>query len=327
MEHLALATETSSEMLLRNSITAFALAYGRQPTAQEMPIIEAAATSATGMCDLLRRVVAVFDRQTIGTPISVRFGQSDLATVVLDGFTLVVDGSDWAVSRTIVDNMIYEPHLTAFIREHVKPGMTAIDIGANIGYFSMLLASLVGRLGHVLSFEPNSENCRLILLSAGRNGFENVRLFPLALSNERGNVFYTPAIGSNGVLLPSRMETLLNPNCVVVPCDRLDNLVSGRVDFIKADVEGAEYLALSGGESILRRDRPIVTAELSMEMLSRQSKIDGGDFLRWMKGIGYRLFLLGRNDAQRREVVDIDGLVADWGSPVRIEDLAFIPRF
>jgi FkbM family methyltransferase len=303
----------------------FELAYGRQPNPAEMPLIEAAASSATTMRDFLRRMIALFDRQTVGTPISVRFGQQDLTTVDLGDFRMLLNDSDFAVSAPIIAAKAYEPHLTSFIREHVKPGMTAVDIGANVGFFSMLLATLVGQSGRVLSFEPNTENCRLILLSAENNGFRNIKLFPLALSKEQGSMFFTPAVGSNGVRLPNKTETLLDPNCIVVPCDRLDNLVYGRVDFIKIDVEGAEYLALSGAESILRRDRPIVTTEFSLEMLPRQSEIKGPDFLRWMTGLGYRLFLLGRNDGRRHEVVDIDGLMADWGSLIRIEDFAFIP--
>ena len=75
----------------------------------------------------------------------------------------------------------------------------------------------------------------------------------------------------------------------------------------------------------LRRDRPIVTSEFSLGMLRHVSGIEGSDFLRWMKRLGYQIFLLGRNDARRREVTDIDELMADWGRADRIEDMAFIP--
>jgi hypothetical protein len=102
-------------------------------------------------------------------------------------------------------------------------------------------------------------------------------------------------------------------------------LVHDRVDFIKIDVEGAEYLALSGAEDILRRDRPIVTSEFSLGMLRHISEIEGSDFLLWMKRLGYQIFLLGRNDALRREVTDVNELMADWGRADRIEDMAFIP--
>jgi len=303
----------------------FAMAYGRPPTAEEMPPIEAAGAAATGMSDLLRRIIALFDGGVMATPISVRFGPKDLTKVELEDFQIMLADSDHAVSRSIIESKTYEPHMVSFIREYVKPGMTAVDIGANVGFFSILFASIVGPRGRVLSFEPNTENCRLLLISAQSNGFKNITLFPLALSWERGHALFRPAIGSNGTLYPSNAEALLDPRCTVVPCDRLDNLVHDRVDFIKIDVEGAEYLALSGAEDILRRDRPIVTSEFSLGMLRHISEIEGSDFLLWMKRLGYQIFLLGRNDALRREVTDVNELMADWGRADRIEDMAFIP--
>ena len=303
----------------------FATAYGRLPTADEMPRVKAAGAAATGASDFLRRIIALFDSGVIATPISVRFGPKDLTKVALEDFQMMLPDSDYAVSRSIIKRKTYEPHMVSFIREHVRPGMTAVDIGANVGFFSMLFASIVGPTGRVLSFEPNTENCRLVLISAESNGFKNIKLFPLALSYERGYALLRAAIGSNGMVVPSDAEALLDPRCAVVPCDRLDNLVRDRVDFIKIDVEGAEYLALSGAEDVLRRDRPIVTSEFSLGMLRHISGIEGSDFLLWMKRLGYQIFLLGRNDARRREVTDIDELMADWGRVDRIEDMAFIP--
>ena len=277
------------------------------------------------MKGFLRRIIALFDRTADVTPTSVRSPPRDLIKVELEGFQMTLADSDFAVGRPIIESKTYEPHMVSFIREHVRPGMTAIDIGANVGFFSMLFASIVGPGGRVLSFEPNPENCRLLLISAECNKFKNIKLYPLATSWERGFALLRPEIGSNGALHPTDVEALLDPGCVVVPCDRLDNLVRDRVDFIKIDVEGAEYLALSGGEDILRRDRPIVTSEFSLEMLGRISEINGSEYLQWMKNLGYQIFLLDRTTAQRHEVRDIDKLMADWGRIDRIEDLAFIP--
>ena len=160
----------------------FATAYGRPPTTEEMPTVEAAGAAATGMSDLLRRIIALFDAGVLETPISVRFGPKDLTKVELEDFHMMLADSDYAVSRSIIESNTYEPHMVSFIREHVKPGMTAVDIGANVGFFSMLFASIVGPSGRVISFEPNTENCRLLLINAQSNGFKNITLFPLALS-------------------------------------------------------------------------------------------------------------------------------------------------
>ncbi len=307
---------------------AFRLAYGREPSNDDLERISqiAATGEAKPAIEQLRNVIAGFDRQTHPTPVSVRFTQDDIRTVDMESFKLVTDRRDFAVGLAIGPGAPWEPHLSEFFTGHVKPGMTAVDIGANVGFHSMLLASLVGADGHVLSFEPNSENCRLITLSAAENGFQHIELFPIALTDAPGALPFTPAVGSNGVLLPSGRETLLHPNCIMVPAMRLDDVVGHRrIDFIKADIEGAEYRALSGAIRIIERNRPIITSELSLEMLGRVSGIKGADYLQWISSLGYHISLVKTDCSGLQRVNDIGAFLADWGSLTRIEDLAFIP--
>jgi FkbM family methyltransferase len=220
----------------------------------------------------------------------------------------------------------YEPHLSKFVRRWVQPGMTAIDIGANVGFYSMLFGDLVGSSGRVLAFEPNSENCRLLMLSIAANGYSHVRLYPFALSHTLGALCFTSHLGSNGGLLPNTGQTITQPNCIVVPGVPLDAIVCESVDFIKVDTEGAEYLALSGAERLIRRYRPIITAEFSLEMLRRVSGIEGPEFLGWMKSLGYRLYVLRRDGVGIEAIPDIAGYLSGWGSALRIEDIAFVPE-
>lgn len=304
---------------------AFVIAYAREPTSEELAHLHIVAPSdeptAAGQ---IRSVIASFDRQFLASPITVRFGARDVVTLDLEGFRLIADRTDY-ISRAIGTTGDYEPHLSGFFKRVVKPGMIAVDIGANIGFYTMLFASLVGESGRVLAFEPNSENCRAMLLAIEANRFRHVTLFPFALIDEMSALYFSPAIGSNGCILPSRKETLLDPNCVVVPGIRLDSIAPLRIDVIKADVEGAEYRALRGAEETIRRCRPIITAELSLDMLGRVSGVHGVDFLKWMKGIGYKPYLLGRNEAATEAIDDVDVFFADWGDSFRIEDIAFIP--
>lgn len=302
---------------------AFAIAYGREPTSEKAARLPSNdEPTAAGQ---LRSVIASIDRQVLASPITVRFGEGDIVLLDLGGFRLFADRADAAVSVSIVATGDYETHLSGFHKRVVKPGMTVVDIGANVGFYTMLFASLVGERGRVLAFEPNSENCRILLLTIAANNFHQVTLFPFALAEEMAALYFTPAIGSNGLVLPGRKETLLDPNCVVVPSMRLDAVVSGQVDLIKADIEGAEYRALRGAEAIIRRCHPIVTTELSLEMLSRVSGIHGPEFLKWMQGFGYRAYLLGKDGAAVEAIDDVDAFFAGWGSFYRIEDLAFIP--
>jgi FkbM family methyltransferase len=306
---------------------AFMVAYGRPPSVGEAHTLAALRPSRVASdAAQLRAVIAGFDRLQLSTPIAVRFGEADLETVDCGDFRLVVDRTDAAVGRAIKHDRRYEPHLTEFVRRMVRPGMIAIDGGANIGFFTMLLARLVGAEGRVLAFEPNSENCRLLLLSRSANGFDQVQLYPFALWDTPEAVCLFPAVGSNGALMPDRQAALKSGNCLVVPSLPLDALAPAEADFLKLDIEGAEYLALKGAEQLLRRSRPVIATEFSLEMLERVSRIAGGDFLRWVAGLGYRPHLVSRETGALEPIDDIDAFLAGWGSPLRVEDLALLPR-
>lgn len=321
----ALAPQTDHDSLTVDS--AFRIAFDRQMSNDDRRQLASAGSHRLGSgANLLRTVIAAFDRQVYPTPIVVRFGPAQVGTVDFGTFKLIVDADDASVSNRIVRQHDYEMHVRRFVESILRPGMTVLDVGANIGFHTMLFASIVGKEGRVLAFEPNSENCRLLLLSAAENDFPQVKLFPTALADTTGAIFLTSSTGSNGALLPNRRETLMNPNCTVVACDRLDRLVDEKIDFIKLDIEGAEYRALLGGIELIKKWRPMLCVEFSMEMTSRVSGIAGPDFLKWLKSFGYRVFLLRRQGRRHpAEIRDIDRLIADWGDFGRIEDFAFLP--
>ena len=218
----------------------------------------------------------------------------------------------------------YEPHLVPFVIDFLKPGMTFVDVGANVGFYSIIAAKAVGPEGRVLSFEPNSENCRLVMLSARRNRVENISLFPFALGNRPGHALFHTHLGSNGGLVWDEADALLDPTAVVVPIARLDDLVSGAVDLIKIDVEGAEALVVEGATELIRTHRPTVVSEFSLEMLRRVSSVEGLDYLRFWADEGYSLNRLDRESRQLVPIVD-PVVYLDGYDRLRLEDLVFLP--
>src|SRR5689334_16156257 len=80
----------------------------------------------------------------------------------LGGFKLYVRLDDWAVGARIAVRRRYEPYVTAALEPLLKPGAVLVDIGANIGYYTMLAAARVSPTGKVIAFEPSAENCELI---------------------------------------------------------------------------------------------------------------------------------------------------------------------
>jgi FkbM family methyltransferase len=305
----------------------FSVIYDRAITEEQLGCLNAVGVAnAKTAHSTIRRIIGAIDRQRLSTPLHVHFDSNDVSFVDFDGFKLAIDLADSSVSVPIMHSHAYEPHVPAFMRNYIKPGMNVIDIGANIGYFTMLASTLVGDNGGVIAFEPNSENARLILLDIEINRARNVRLLPVALSNSMGNAYFSTHLGSNGGFLPSSAEILQSAQCVVVPIFRLDQLIHDRVDVMKIDVEGAEGLVVDGGWSTIENRRPVVVTEFSPEMLARVSGVQALDYLRRFVDTGHRVFHLERDkaDGVGAEIRDIRAFLEGYAE-TRIEDLAFVP--
>jgi FkbM family methyltransferase len=274
----------------------------------------------------LRHVLSSLDRQVAPSPVQVRFGPEDVVTLDVSGFRMVLDKEDPYVSQTLREARIYEPHLTRVIERYCKPGMTFVDAGAQIGYYTLLASRLVGPSGCVVAVEPNSENCRLILLSTAASQVTNVQLLPVALDQSRGWSYFSTHTGPNGGLIPGATSDLAQGRGVVVPTFPLDDLLQGPIHFIKMDLEGAEGRAVSGAKRLIEEFRPVVTTELSFEMLSRVSGTTPEKYLGWFQERGYRVSVINRKSGELEDVDDLQGFVAKWGRWLRIEDLLLLPR-
>lgn len=303
---------------------AFQKAYGREPT-----IAERARMMAFGIdreADerrRLRRVVAAFDRQTHPTGVRCKLQPEDVLYHVSRGVTFALDRHDVSVSGEIMAPGGYEPHLTAFIERTLRPGMRVCNVGANVGYYVGICARAVGPQGRVSAIEPQTDNCRLILLTAERNGFANVDVYPVACGRGFGHALFSTFLGSNGGLMSGVVP---DAACDIVPMVTLDGLPLGVVDFLLMDCEGAEAMVASGGSRILDQ-RPIIASEFSQEMLSRVSGVSGRDYLQMFLDRGYTIHALdraGRTNALT-PIANVDAWLADWPSVTRIEDLVFLP--
>ena len=163
------------------------------------------------------------------------------------------------VARTDTQGLLYFEGLR-FVGERflladlVKPGMTVVDVGANIGYYSLYFAGLVGSKGKVVAIEPSPENLPELRLNISANQLSNVRLFESAVGAERGEVAF--AAGINGGILGDDASGTYR-----VPVAPLDELIEDGVDFLKIDVEGFEGAVVEGARRLLSQFRPVVFLE------------------------------------------------------------------
>lgn len=303
------------------------------PADGRRPEVLTAAEALLGGRDRVRtlsdvhHILSSFDRQTYPSPVSVRLGHEHILWHEEDGLRFALDPDDGALTPFVLDNN-FEPHVTAVLRDRCRLGFQAIDVGANVGYHTLRLASLVGPTGSVLAVEANPDNCLLLQAAVEENKLTNVTLLPVGLAQDRGWSYFTTHVGTNGGLLNESSRSVVRDAGTIVPLLRLDEVVGidQNVDLVKVDVEGAEGLVIAGGVETIARCRPVVVSEFSCDMLRRISGMEPRAYLSLFMDLGYRINVIERSDPGMVTTYgSADDLLADWGSEFRIEDLLFVP--
>jgi FkbM family methyltransferase len=179
---------------------------------------------------------------------------------VLEGYRMCID---WNRFRSFVYGT-WEPEVTCAISSTAKPGMTVIDIGAHIGYYTLIFAKCVGATGRVVAFEPLTVNFCLLRKKIELNKLRNVQAFPQAVFSRMQEMIITvpddlPNSGDGSVYHARGTKRFS------VPAIKLDTFCasSGLLpDILKMDVEGAEYDVLMGAEQTIARCHPRLFIEL-----------------------------------------------------------------
>jgi FkbM family methyltransferase len=284
--------------------------------------VDAASSGDLSRASTIRRMLGSIEHQVAPTAFSVQLTGEDAVRCTVGDVELLCDAADAAVTPGLRSGA-YEPHLTSVFERYCRPGMTVVDVGANLGYFTLLAARLVGPSGRVVALEPNSENCRLLLSSLRLSGISNVDLLPVAADEKPGWAYYSTHVGSNGGLIDD--GDLLSRLGTVVPTFRLDDLVDEPVGFLKMDVEGAEGRVVLGATRIIERDRPIVTTELKEEMLRRVSDRSVADYLGYFGDLGYTPSLLDKRSGVERPYPSVSALLDEWGDDDELRDVLLVP--
>jgi FkbM family methyltransferase len=175
---------------------------------------------------------------------------------VLGRYPLFVDTRDVGLSTLLLVDGFWEMWVTEAMLRLVRPGMTAIDVGANVGYFTMLMADLVDTGGRTIAIEPNPDLVSRLRRSVSINGFAaRTAVHDCALGDRQGNagLIVPPGEPKNGYLAPIGVAGGVN-----VPVRRLDEIDGAlEADFIKIDVEGAEEAVWRGMAGIIAANRPL----------------------------------------------------------------------
>jgi FkbM family methyltransferase len=190
----------------------------------------------------------------------------------------------------------YEPDIAATMFRCIKPGDTVVDVGANVGYFTCLMAALVGPMGRVFAFEPASGNLKKLSANVKLNDFSQVKIIPKAVGAESKQVqLYISADDSGGNALwnpalwwENKKSKEYGCDCESVEMTTLQAALGKHVPtFIKVDTEGAETEVL---RDLKWEPRPVIIAELSHFALAQFGSSE--QVLRaLMRSSGYQTFL------------------------------------
>jgi FkbM family methyltransferase len=191
---------------------------------------------------------------------------------VLGRYKFVVDSRDVGLAPHLMLDGYWESWCTEFMLRRIRPGMVAYDVGANLGYFSVLMADLVGPTGQVVAVEPNPRLAELCERSLALNGFQRIaRVERVAAGDVSGLTLRFRVAASdpkNGRLVTggAALQQDGDTTELAVRAMRLDDLGTGPADFVKIDVEGAEEQAWSGMRGLLDTS-PAVTVLLEFNAL------------------------------------------------------------
>lgn len=179
----------------------------------------------------------------------------DVSLENVAGHKMILDLRDGTCK--MMSQFDFEPATGAALKEQLKPGMTFIDIGAHVGYFTLLGAKCVGCEGKVYAFEPVVRNFDMLKTNVELNGYTNVSLVRMAASDKNGS--RTMRLSVDSAFHSLKLDA--GKNSEIVKTITIDHFCRrhkiGKVDVVKLDVEGGELDALKGMKNTIRRNKEL----------------------------------------------------------------------
>ena len=244
---------------------------------------------------------------------SVYVGGNEVLCRVLGRFPMYVEGGDVSIGQHMILNGFWEMHVTEALAKAVEPGMTVVDVGANCGYFTLVMGHLAGKQGRCIAIEASPVMmARLAKTLRAAGMFPRCSLHEVAVCDESGQEIdlhvaaVSPMNAKIGDPPGGKMAALETHR---VQSSTLDDCLEGqRVDVMKVDIEGAEESMWAGAQETLARSPDIV---IVMEVNSRRYR-DAGAFYRSIRNAGFPLrYLDARNgvvDCTVEELATTKGL-------------------
>ena len=182
-----------------------------------------------------------------------------ITKTTLDGHIFFLNPDDWVCIDTYAKTDSYDPGSTLLLKKLLKQNMNVINIGANIGYFTLLAARQVGPQGKVFAFEPFPKTVNLLQKNIDANGYSNVEVIPMAVSSKSGIAkLSTGGSSLHNIISSTKIKEMTE---IEVPQISIDDFVSQKqikIDFMIIDAEGSEPFILDGMKNTLKNNPNLV---------------------------------------------------------------------
>lgn len=179
--------------------------------------------------------------------------KSDYAVVC--GHKMFLDSQD---SLNLSVNGIYEPTETELINREIRPGDVVLDIGANIGYYTLQMAKLVGSSGKVYAFEPDPTNFEILLKNISLNEYNNIVPINKAVSDKTGDaLLFLNEENKGDHRLYSSQDSRSSKKVKTISIDDYFSKKKIKISFIKMDIQGSEVKAFNGMKKIISQNKKL----------------------------------------------------------------------
>jgi FkbM family methyltransferase len=219
---------------------------------------------------------------------------------------------DPGVSRQLLRYGDFEHHITEIVTRVVKEGDVAVDVGAQIGFFTLLLAKKVGPKGKVFGFEPDPDNFDLLKKNLTINAYNNVTLEQKACADQtgRGRLYLSKNDKGDGRIY----DNLKGYGSLEIETITLDDYFAvhqANIDFIKIDAQGAEKRILQGMTKLLSGNKELkMVIEFQPELMRNLGSNEPAEFLRLLSDYGFRIVDLNNSACP----AEADKLLAKYAS-------------
>lgn len=239
------------------------------------------------------------------------FGLLKPNSIMVQGHRMWLDDKD---TLELGVHEVYEPVETALLKKELKPGDTFLDIGANIGYYTLIAARIVGPKGKVFAFEPDPTNFGLLKKNVEDNGYTNVTLVNKAVSDrsQRLKLFLNETNRGDHRVYDSKDGRKSIP-IQAIALDGYFKKLDKKVRLIKMDIQGAEAQALKGMKGLIRANRFL---KLVTEFSPGSLKLCGSDpakYLKTLQKLGFKLSEISEKGKSVKPIKPASLLKHPWG--------------